>query len=111
MQKIFWKPKRGKIIAATETEFKTEDEFERFILGTQRISAVEIGVEANGLKAGSCRRSVCRRGGSQLEVRDAVRRCEGRNGLLVIMHFRPQAFSLQQLIEFAAQHWNMLRFL
>ena len=37
MQKIFWKPKRGKTIAATEMPFKTEDEFERFILGTQEI--------------------------------------------------------------------------
>ncbi len=37
MQKIFWKPKRGKLVAATEAPFKTEDEFERFILGTQEI--------------------------------------------------------------------------
>jgi hypothetical protein len=37
MQKIFWKSKRGKTIAATETPFKTEDEFERFILDTQEI--------------------------------------------------------------------------
>lgn len=37
MQKIFWKPKRGKTIAATEMPFKTEDELKRFILGTQEI--------------------------------------------------------------------------
>jgi hypothetical protein len=37
MQKLFWKTKRGKTIAATEAPFKTEDEFERFILGTKEI--------------------------------------------------------------------------
>ncbi len=37
MQKLFWKTKRSKTIAATETPFKTEDEFERFIPGTKEI--------------------------------------------------------------------------
>jgi hypothetical protein len=37
MQKLFWKTKRGKTIAATEAPFKTEDEFERFILETKEI--------------------------------------------------------------------------
>ena len=37
MQKLFWKTKKGKIIAANEVPFKTEDEFERFILSTKEI--------------------------------------------------------------------------
>ncbi len=37
MQKLFLKSKRGKTISATETPFKTEDEFERFVLSTKEI--------------------------------------------------------------------------
>jgi hypothetical protein len=31
MQNLFWKSKSGKVVAATETPFKSEDEFERYI--------------------------------------------------------------------------------
>jgi hypothetical protein len=37
MQKLFWKTRRGNTIAATESSFKTEEEFERFILQTKEI--------------------------------------------------------------------------
>jgi hypothetical protein len=37
MQKIFWKPKRGKVISATEVPFKTEDEFERYVSSVKEI--------------------------------------------------------------------------
>jgi hypothetical protein len=37
MQKLFWKTKHGKTMAAAEKPFKTEDDFERFILNTKEI--------------------------------------------------------------------------
>lgn len=37
MQKVFWKPKRGKVIAITEVPFRTEDEFERYVLTAKEI--------------------------------------------------------------------------
>lgn len=37
MQKLFWKSKRGKVIAATEVQFKTEEEFERYVLAAKEI--------------------------------------------------------------------------
>ena len=37
MQKIFWKPKLGKVISATEVPFKTEDEFERYVSTVKEI--------------------------------------------------------------------------
>ena len=31
MQNLFWKTRSGKVISATETPFKTEEEFERYV--------------------------------------------------------------------------------
>jgi hypothetical protein len=37
MQKLFWKTKHGKVIAAIEVPFKTEEEFERYVQTTKEI--------------------------------------------------------------------------
>jgi hypothetical protein len=37
MQKVFWKAKRGMVTAAAEVGFKTEDEFERYVLAAREI--------------------------------------------------------------------------
>jgi hypothetical protein len=51
MQELFWKTKRDKTIAATEAPFKTEDEFERFILGTKEILS-EVFILKRQVRAG-----------------------------------------------------------
>src|SRR5580704_10203924 len=37
MQNLFWKTKRGKVTSTTETLFKTEDEFERYVQTVREI--------------------------------------------------------------------------